>query len=235
MSSSDLPLNGEYLAFTNFAKLPPELRFMIWKEAAHVPQLIGLECEAAVDNFKGNHIRCPLLLVNKEARREVLRYKKDLDVSEGRWDQDRSPVIFPNLDTEIIWMRPKKSDHYRNVLDNITRGRWQEVRRLAIDYLLFLDLFHFIYIFHKAKYIFQFNLEEIILLVSDEIDDSRLKLVAALKKDILKRRNNGAQAILDHFNRAKIIRESGPTDLSDWKVPKITVLHFKNFTPTSCQ
>jgi hypothetical protein len=83
MSSSDLPLNGERLAFTNFAKLPPELLFMVWKEAAHVPQLISLEYEAARDNFKGNHIRCPLLRVNKEARREVLRYKKDLDVSEG--------------------------------------------------------------------------------------------------------------------------------------------------------
>ncbi|KAN0122415.1 hypothetical protein V8E51_000741 [Hyaloscypha variabilis] len=164
MSSSDLPLNGECLAFTNFAKLPPELLFMVWKEAAHVPQLISLEYEAARDNFKGNHIRCPLLLVNKEARREVLRYKKDLD----------------------------------------------------------------------AEYLFQLNLEEIILLVSVEIDDSRLKLVAAQERDAFTRRKNEAQAMLERFNKAKIIRKSGPRDLSDWKVPKVTVLNFKNFTPTSC-
>jgi hypothetical protein len=192
MSSSDLPLNGECLAFTNFAKLPPELRFMIWKAAAHVPQLIGLEYEATRDNFKGNHIRCPLLLVSKEARREVLRYKKD--------------------------SMSAKAGHGLFVICRLFR--------LIYTYL------------HQAEYLFQLNLEDIILLVSDEIEDSRLKLVAAQKRDNLTRRKNEAQAMLGRFNMAKIIqiiRESGPRDLSDWKVPKIAVLHIKDFAPTSCQ
>jgi hypothetical protein len=104
-----------------------------------------------------------------------------------------------------------------------------------MDDSLFVNLFRLIYTYlHQAEYLFQLNLEEIILLVSVEIDDSRLKLVAAQERDAFTRRKNEAQAMLERFNKAKIIRKSGPRDLSDWKVPKITVLNFKNFTPTSC-
>jgi hypothetical protein len=73
-----------------------------------------------------------------------------------------------------------------------------------MDYSLFVDLFRVIYTYlHQAEYLFQSNLKDIILLVNDEIDDSRLKLVTAQERDTLRARRTKHKQCLDVLTRQR--------------------------------
>jgi len=170
------------MTFRQFAKFPAEIRVVVWHHAAQIPRIIGVDYKLRWD-FKGNRMRCPLLLVNWEARIEALNYKKDLNDG-GVRKQLRTldvapnssvpgPIILANPDIDIIWLRNNEKQvyiGYSDLRDRMWVGCWQPVRRLAMDYYLYT------YIFHVTKHfcaefdtacLFDLSLEEMVLLFSE--------------------------------------------------------------------
>jgi 2EXR family len=167
----------EPVTFTKFSRFPPEIRVMVWHHAATIPQLIGVDDwpGGRFDGtpLKGAPIRCPLLLVNWEARIEVLKFKKNLNCRD--WEENRrDPKIYANLDTDIIWLRSHfdmngyRDRDWARFFQKLRQGRLRKVRRLAIGYqmykyLLNEDLWH-----RQPVTFFDLNVEEVILLVNQQ-------------------------------------------------------------------
>ncbi len=166
--------------FPSFARFPSEVRSNIWRQASHVPQLIGVDDEAGV-YFKGMHVRCPLLLVNWEARAEALKIKQELNgtrLDNRGLKAHLRPAIYANLDTDVIWLRSHPRMQYYHycdwkgfaskLYDDGGLKKFGRVRRLALDYALYRKLFWADWPYFALVDICNLNLEEIILVVSQQ-------------------------------------------------------------------
>jgi hypothetical protein len=167
--------------FPRFARFPPEVRSNIWGHASHVPQLIGVDDEAGA-YFKGMHVRCPLLLVNWEARTEALKIKQDLNgtrLDNRGLKAHLRPAIYANLDTDVIWLRSHPRMQYYHYCDwkgfasklyddNGGLKKFGKARRLALDYALYRKLFWADWPHFALVDICNLNLDEVILVVSQQ-------------------------------------------------------------------
>jgi hypothetical protein len=154
--------------FEPFAKLPIELRLQIWAHAATFPQIIRLRDPGGSRALEGD--RCPLALVSKEAREEVLRVKQNYYA--GR---RLGPRLYANLDVDTLWLEECSHPFVawtRSMIwltgSKLRLGSKDGIRRLAFSY----KFWHLV----RNKYglgppwIMTLNLEEVILVVDpDEV------------------------------------------------------------------
>jgi hypothetical protein len=81
--------------FTSFPDAPVELPFLIWHHAAQTSQTIGIDTVRG-PCFQGDNLRCPLLLVNGEAKREANKSKQGLNVNTLGSSKLRIPWLLPS-------------------------------------------------------------------------------------------------------------------------------------------
>ncbi|PMD25007.1 hypothetical protein NA56DRAFT_745612 [Hyaloscypha hepaticicola] len=152
--------------FPRFARFPPEL--------------IAVDDEAG-GYFKGMHVRCPLLLVNWEARSEALKIKQDLNgtrLDNRGLKAHLRPAIYANLETDVIWLRSHPRMQYYHycdwkrfaskLYDDGGLKKFGRVRRLALDFALYRKLFWADWPHFALVDVYNLNLEEIILVVSQQ-------------------------------------------------------------------
>ncbi|KAN0122414.1 hypothetical protein V8E51_000740 [Hyaloscypha variabilis] len=122
--------------FPQFARLPPEIRVMIWKEAAKFSQVITpLELWQPKNSLPCS---CPLLDVNEEAKHEAVRMRSEMYYSrypEAHPDICAKSFAYIDFDVDILWVDGEFA------LKNFMSGeqRYGELRRLAFPYKEWLD------------------------------------------------------------------------------------------------
>lgn len=86
--------------FELFPKLPLELRLKIWQHAARFSQIIGVKDDDNDDHaaLAGSMARCSLLLINTEARDEVIKTKINYNAACG----SDAPMTWINLEVDIL-------------------------------------------------------------------------------------------------------------------------------------
>ncbi|KAE9381564.1 hypothetical protein N431DRAFT_551631 [Stipitochalara longipes BDJ] len=164
--------------FHQFALLPPELRVMIWKEAAKAPQLTHLWEDGCITITNW----CQILHVNHEARVEAQRARRNvyggthlseetkprrLDGSTTCYCEPRGMGRYIDLDIDTVWI------HGIELLSYCVSD-WSGIKRLAIDYNAWLVCRHSPYSWpgRFEEYIMQMQLEELIFVVDFDCSEN---------------------------------------------------------------
>ncbi|KAG4438129.1 hypothetical protein IFR05_006376, partial [Cadophora sp. M221] len=155
----------QFPRFSKFSELPLELRLMIWRRAGKEGRIIGTTAQRikAKHVINGTGLRCSLLLVCKESRKEVLKTKINFNATEVSANTTSAGIarIYINLEVDSIWVqdfKPSQLDHqgFGHICQSLDVNS-ANLQQLAIDFRT-LDI-------HGMIWLFQLNLKELNLVV----------------------------------------------------------------------